>query len=149
MTRSDYVLAVLLGSAYVVLIGFCVSMTMTWGDPLSSNEFWGQSNVTAIAYMQIYHSIGVGLAALPIALTIVWRYKANWLYPATVAAVVGSLYMLFDQLRGAWFVSQNGLTPETYHMVSGAIDVVKTGLILFVLTAILRLVFVPKKRTAA
>ena len=149
MARSDYIVAVLLGFAYVVLIGFLISLTMTWGDPLSSDEFWGQSNATAIAYMQIYHSIGVGLAALPIAVAIVWRYKTNCLYPAAVAAIVGSLYMLFDQLRGAWLVSQEGLTPNPYHMMSGAIDVVKTGLILFFLTAFIRVVFVPKKRTAA
>lgn len=149
MARYDYILAVLLGSAYVVLIGFLISLTIPWGDPLSSDDFWGQSNATAIAYMQIYDSIRVGLAALPIAVAIVWRYKSKWLYPAAVAAIVGSLYMLFDQLRGVWLVSQEELTLNPYNMMSGAIDVMKTGLILFFLTAIIRVVFVPKKRTAA
>lgn len=142
MTRIDYIFAVLLGSAYVVLIGFMVGMSATWGDFITSDDFWGQSNATAIAYMQIYHSIGVGLAALPIGLAIAWRHKVDWIRPATIVAVIGSSYMLFDQVRGAWFLSQHDLAPETYHMVSGAIDIVKVGLILFVVTAVLTRIFV-------
>lgn len=144
MARSEDIVAVFLGSAYVVLIGFLSNVTMTWGDSISSDDFWGQSNATAIACMQIYHSIGVGLSALPIALAIAWRYKVNWLRPTAIAATIGSLYMLFDQLRGAWLLSQHGIAHETYQTVSGAIDVVKGGLILLLLAAMLRRIFAPK-----
>lgn len=148
MARRDYIFTVLLGAVYVVLIGPFASLAVTWVDPLSSDNSWGQSSVTAIAYMQIYHSIGVALAALPIALAIVWRYKANWVYSAAVTAIVGSLYMLFDHVRGARLASQAGLSQNPYYIVSGLIDVLKTGLILIFLAAVVRMVLVPTKRTA-
>ena len=146
MARADYILPVLLGAAYVVAVRILVSVTLTWGDPVSSDDFWGQSNATAVAYMQIYHSIGVVLAALPISLAIVWRYKVDWLRPAGIAAVVATLYMLFDQIRGAWLISQHGVAPATYQVVSGAIDVVKVGLILLLLTALLRCIVLLRRK---
>ena len=142
MTRNDYVFAGLLGIAYVVLISVLGGVSATWGDFISSDDFWRQSNAAAITYVQIYHSIGVVLAAVPISLAIAWRHKADWVRPATVIAVVGSFYMLFDQARAAWYLSQHDLAIETYFMVSGAIDIVKVGLILFVVTAILKRIFV-------
>lgn len=141
MARFDYILAVLLGSAYIVLLSFLVGITMTWGGPISGDDFWGQSSAAAIAYLQIYHSIGVGLAAIPIGLVIAWRYKMKWLRPAAIVAIIGSLYMLFDQVRGVWMLSEQQLSPVTSHIVSGSIDVVKVSLILFIVTAILRHVF--------
>ena len=135
MTQVDYILAALLGSAYVALIGFLTGMSVTWGDFISSDDFWGQSNATAIAYMQIYHSIGVALAALPVSVVIAWRYAARWFRPTLFVAIIGGFYMLFDQLRGVWTMSQHDISPETYHVVSGAIDVTKTPLILLIITA--------------
>lgn len=70
MARSDCIFSALLGFAYVLLIVLLVSETMTWGDSISSDDFWGQSRATAIAYMQMHHSVGVGLAAIPIGLVI-------------------------------------------------------------------------------
>jgi hypothetical protein len=148
MARSDYILAVLLSVAYVVLISFATGISATWGDFISSGDFWGQSNATAIAYTQIYHAMGVGLAALPIGLSIAWRYRMNWRRPAVIIAIIGSSGMLFDQLRGMWLLSQNGLPLEIPYMVSGAIDVLKVGLILLLVTAILRRVFVPERAPA-
>lgn len=142
MARSDYILPMVLGCIYVVLVGFLSNITVTWGEFVSSNDFWGRSNARTIAYMQIYHSIGVGLAALPVALAIAWRYKVDWFRPAGIAAIIGSSYMLFDQIRGGWLLSQHELAPETYHIVSGAIDVLKTGLILLLLTAVLARLYV-------
>ena len=93
--------------------------------------------------MQIYHSIGVALAAFPIGLLVAWRYKADWIRPATIIAIIAGSYMLFDQLRGMWLLSQHGHAPDTSHLVSGAIDVVKAGLMPFVVTAISRRVISP------
>jgi hypothetical protein len=95
--------------------------------------------------MQIYHSIGVVLAALAIGLAISLRYRYQWFWPAVIASVIGSSYMLFDQLRGAWYLSQHDIAPNAHHIVSGAIDVVKVAAILFVITAVLARVFVPKR----
>jgi hypothetical protein len=148
MNRFDYVFAALLGGAYIVLVGFLVNITVTWGDFISSDGFWGQSTATAVAYMQLYHSIGVGLAAIPVGLAIAWRYAANWRKPAVIVAIIGSSYMLFDQVRGVWALSQNQLSLETSHIVSGSIDVVKVGLILFIATAILKFFLVPWRARA-
>jgi len=148
MTRNDYFFAVLLGSAYVALFGFLAGITATWGDFISGDDFWGQSNAHAIAYMQLYHSIGVVLAALPIGLTIAWRFKKGWGRPAMIAAIIGSSYMLFDQLRGVWYLSQHDIVPKLYDVVSGAIDVVKVALILFFVTAVLMRAFVPNRTPA-
>jgi hypothetical protein len=145
MTRNDYLLAVLLGFAYVWLIGFLSGISATWGDFISSDGFWGQSNAHAIAQMQIYHSIGVVLAALPIGLTISWRYRNQWLRPAMVASLIGSSYMLFEQLRGVWYLSQHDVTAEVYHVTSGLIDVVKVAVILLIVAAVLGRVFVDKQ----
>ena len=120
-------------------------MSVTWGDFISSDDFWGQSNATAIAYMQIYHSIGVVLAALPISLAIAWRHTVNWFRPTTIAAIIGGSYMLFDQLRGVWILSQYEITTQTYYIVSGVIDVVKTPVILLVVTAGATRVFAASK----
>ncbi len=148
MTGKDYVLAALLGGTYVLLFSYLAGYTMTWGDLASWYDFWGQSSASAIIWMQLVHSIGVVLAALPIAAFLAWRYKVDWIRPATIVAIIGSSYMLFDQFRGVWLLSQHDIVPESYHVVSGAIDVVKVGLILFVLTAVLRRVFVPKREPA-
>jgi len=143
MTRNDYLFATLLGFVYVALIGLLASVTATWGGLISGDDFWGQSNAHAITYMQLYHSIGVVLAAFPIGLAMAWRFKKGWSRPVTIAAIIGSSYMLFDQLRGAWYLSQHDIVPTLYHLVSGAIDVVKVALILFVVTAVLVRGFVP------
>ena len=148
MTRNDYLLAALLGFAYVALIGFLTGMTVTWGDFISEDDFWGQSNAHAVAYMQIYHSIGVVLAALPISLVIVWRFSSAWFRTAMIAAIIGSSYMLFDQLRGVWYLSQHDILPTVHHMVSGTIDVVKVALILVVITAVKIRAFVPNRAPA-
>lgn len=145
MTRNDYIFAGLLGFAYVLLIGLLSGITATWGDFISSDDFWGQSNAHAVAYMQIYHSIGVVLAALAIGLAISWRYRNQWLRPAMIASLIGSSYMLFDQLRGAWYLSQHDVAPEVYHVASGVIDVVKVAVILLIVAAVLGQVFVGKQ----
>ena len=148
MTRNDYLLAVLFGIAYVALIGFLTGMTVTWGDFISEDDFWGQSNAHAVAYMQIYHSIGVVLAALPISLAIVWRFSLAWFRPAMIAAIIGSSYMLFDQLRGVWYLSQHDIASTVHQVVSGTIDVVKVALILVVITAVIVRAFVPNRAPA-
>ena len=148
MTRLDYLLAAFLGFAYVTLIGFLAGITVRWADFISSDDFWGQSNAHAIAYMQLYHSIGVVLSALPISLVIVWRFKKAWFHPAIITAAVGSSYMLFDQLRGVWYMSQHDIAPKVYHLASDAIDVVKVALIVFVMTAVLVRVCVSNRSPA-
>ena len=135
MRRFDYIYAALIGFAYVILIGFMTGMSMTWGDFISRDDFWGQSNVAAIAYMQIYHSIGVALAALPVGIVTACRYADRWFRPTLIGAIIGGSYMLLDQLRGVWILSQHGVDPEVRHIVSGVIDTIKTPLILLVITA--------------
>lgn len=141
MTRNDYFLAAALGAIYVVLIGLLSSITSTWGDFISSDDFWGRSNAHAVAYMQIFHSIGVVLAALLIGSAISWRYGNQWLRPTIVASLIASSFMLFDQLRGAWYLSQHNVPPEPFRFASGAVDVVKVAVILLILAAVLGRVF--------
>ncbi|MDJ0919021.1 MAG: hypothetical protein QNJ05_14775 [Woeseiaceae bacterium] len=145
MTRNDYFLAVLLGFAYVFLIGLLSGVTATWGDFIASDDFWGQSNAHAIAYMQTYHSMGVVLAALPIGLAISWHFRNQWLRPAMIASFIGSSYMLFDQLRGVWYLSQHDIAPEISHIASGVIDVVKITVIFMLVAAVLSRGFVDKQ----
>jgi hypothetical protein len=123
-------------------------ISVTWGDLISGDDFWGKSNAHAIAYMQVYHSIGVGLAALPIGLAIALRFKKSWIRPATIASIIGSSYMLFDQLRGVWYLYQHGIVPGVYQVVSGTVDVVKVGLILFVVATVMTRLFVPTREPA-
>jgi len=146
MKQIDYVFAVLLGIAYIVLIGFITPMSATWGGSIPSDDFWGQSNATSVAYMQIYHSIGIVLAALPVSAAIAWRHTVNWFHPTTIAAIIGGLYMLFNQLRGVWILAQNEISPQTFYIVSGVIDVVKIPLILLIVTAGLTRIFAEKRR---
>ena len=148
MTRNDYFLAALLGLAYIVLIGLLAGITVTWGDFIPGNDFWGQSNARAIAYMQIYHSIGVALAALPIGLAIAWRFKKDWVRPALIAAIIGSSFMLIDQIRGIWYLSQHDIVPEVNDVVSGIIDVLKTPVILFIVTVVLTRTFIANRASA-
>jgi hypothetical protein len=145
MNRNDYLITLLLGAVYILLAGFLTGMTVTWGDFVSSDDFWSQSNATAIAYMQIYHSIGVGIAALFAGLVIAWRFGRNWVRPTTIVAVIGGSYVLFDQIRGVWFLSQHDLTPKVFHVVSGGIDVLKVTVILFVVTAVLTRLVAPRR----
>lgn len=141
MARNDFISAVLLGIAYVLLIRVLVGITATWGA-IAESDLWQQSVAHAIAYGQFYHSIGVLLAALPVGLAIALRFRNGWFHPAILASIIGSLYMLFDQLRGIWYMSQLGVAPGLDHLVSGAIDVAKVGLILLVVGAILKRVLV-------
>ena len=145
MTGKDYVLAALLGGAYVLLFSYLIGYTVTWGDPASWYDFWGRSNASAVSWMQIFHSIGVVLAALPIAVLLAWRYQSNWLRPSLIVAIIGSSFMLFDQIRGAWLLSDLDIQPETYLLVSGVIDIVKVGAILVIVTACVRWVTAFKK----
>ena len=145
MTRNDYLFVVSLGFAYVFLIGLLSGITATWGDSIASDDFWGQSNVHAIAYLQIYHSIGVVLAALPIGLAISWHFKNQWLRPSMIASLIGSSYMLFDQLRGVLYLSQHDIAPEMYHIASAVIDVLKVTVILLLVAAVLSRGFVDKQ----
>jgi len=88
--------------------------------------------------MQVFHSVGVVLAALPIAAFIVLRYRSGWLRPTLIVAIVASSYMLFDQLRGVWLLADFDVQPRTYSLISGAIDIVKVGLIFLLVAALLR-----------
>jgi hypothetical protein len=81
-------------------------------------------------------------------LVIVWRFSSAWFHTAVIAAIIGSSYMLFDQLRGVWYLSQHDIVPTVHHMVSGTIDVVKVALILIVITAVVIRVFVPNRASA-
>ena len=148
MTRNDYLLAVLLGFAYVFLTGLLSGITATWGDSISNDDFWGQSNAHAFAYMFIYHSIGVVLAALPIGLAISWHFRNQWLRPAMIASLIGSSYMLFEHLRGIWYLSQHDIWPEVSHITSAVIDVVKVTVILLLVVAVLSRGFVDKQAQA-
>lgn len=138
MTSKDYFIALLLGAIYLFLLGYLTGHTMTWGDPSSWYEFWGRSNASAVSRMQIFHSIGVVLAVLPVAILISWRYQTDWLRPILIVAAVASTYMLIQGLRGAWLLAQMDIEPSGYGLVSGAIDVVKVGLIPLLVTALFR-----------
>jgi len=146
LTGKDYLLAVLLGGAYVLLFGYLIGHTLTWGDPTSWYEFWGRSNASAVSWMHIFHSIGVVMAAAPIAAFIAWRYQSDWLRPTLIVAIVASSYMVFDQLRGAWLLADVDVQPRAYYLVTGAIDIVKVGLIFLLVATLLRWVM-PLRKT--
>lgn len=78
------------------------------------------------------------LAAVPVAIVVVWRFPTRWLYPALLIGVLASLWVLLGQLRGAWIIHEMGLPHQMAHYVSGAIDVLKTGLIFLAVTALVR-----------
>ena len=138
MTGKDYLLAALMGGVYILLFGYLVGRTLTWGDPTAWYEFWGQGNVSAVSWMQILHSIGVVLAALPIAVFIALRYRSDWFRPALVVAIVASSYVLFEQLRGAWLLAEDQVQRSVWSLASGAIDIVKVGLIFVLVVALMR-----------
>lgn len=145
MKRNDYVLSVVFGAVYVALIPFITGLTITWGDPEPWYNAWGRSNFVAVSWLQTYHSIGLILAAIPVSLLILIRFRSAWLRPSLIAALVGCAYMLFDQIRGAWIIWQHDLEMETIHLGSGVIDVVKVGPTLLIVVALLQLVFRSRK----
>jgi hypothetical protein len=87
--------------------------------------------------MQIVHSVGVVLAALPISSVLVWRYKSAWFPPTSIAAILASFFDMIDQILGVWQLIDLDVRPSIYQLLSGGIDVVKAGLILLLATALL------------
>lgn len=138
MTAKDYLLAAIMGGIYILFFVYFVGRTLTWGDPTAWYEFWGRSNASAVSWLQIFHSIGVILAALPIAAFIAWRYQSDWFRPTLIVAIVASSYTLFDQLRAAWLLADVNAQLRAWHLVSGVIDVVKVGLIFILVVALMR-----------
>jgi hypothetical protein len=88
--------------------------------------------------MQIFHTIGVFLAVLPISIFISWRYQTVWFRPTLIVAAVASSYFLIQGVHGLCLLAKMGIEPKFYGQVSGAIDVVKVGLIPVLVTALLR-----------
>lgn len=118
-------------------MGVSVSYTATWGDPTWWYDAWGRDKAAAVSWMQIVHSVGVVLAALPISSVLVWRYKSAWFPPTSIAAILASFFVMIDQILGVWRLIDLDVRPSIYQLLSGGIDVVKAGLILLLATALL------------
>jgi len=134
---KDYLLSAVASGLYVLLIGVLVSYTATWGDPAWWYDVWGKGKVSAVSWMQFVHSVGVVLAALPIASILVWRYRSAWFRPTSIAATLAGFFVLINQIRGIRLLIEQDVRPSTYHLLSGGIDIVKVGLILLLAAALL------------
>ena len=138
MSTKDYLLSVVLSGVYILLTGFLAGYTATWGDPTWWYQFWESSASSAVSWMQIVHSLGVVLAALPIAGLLAWKYRTAWIPPTSIAAILASFLFMLDQILGTWLLIDMDIQPTTCHLLSGGIDTVKVGLILIFITALLQ-----------
>lgn len=137
MNPTDYLVSIVLSAIYVLLIGIFAGHAATWGDPTWWNQLWGKGNASALAWLQIVHSVAVAVAAFPIAGFFAWWYRRAWFPPTSIAAILASLFILLDWIRGTRLLIDMDVQPTSYHIVSGGIDTVKVGLILLLVTALI------------
>lgn len=135
---GDYLLAIVLGVAYVFLSSYLGSYTLTWGDSSAWYEVWGRSAASAVAWMQLLHSVGVVMAATPVGLVIARRYRSNWFAPASIAGIVACYCVFLDQLTGIWLLADLDIRPGLPRVLSMGIDTTKVGFIVVLVTALLR-----------
>ena len=137
MNPTDYFVSIVLSTVYVLLLGVFASYAAMWGDPTWWYQLWGKGNASALVWLQIVHSAAVAVAALPIAGFLAWWYRRAWFPPTSIAAILASLLILLDGIRGTWLLVDTDVQPAAYHLVSGGIDTVKVGLILLLVTALI------------
>ena len=132
MNRKQWTVSLVLASVYFILFAYLSSLTMTVDIP----EWWyptfGRNNVSAVAWMQIVHSLGVILGAIPIAGLLVLSFKPNWNRMALTIALLASLVMLLDVSLGFWRMRQFEVELfAPWKVASALLDVIKLGGIFF------------------
>jgi hypothetical protein len=131
MRLREPALALLFAAAYTLLFSKLVGYTATLDIPSWWYPTFGRTGASAIAWMQVAHSVGVLAAALPVAMAIAYFFPQKWLRMTLPAAILAMAVMLYDAIRGYYLTSQiDGIVLQPRHVVSSIIDVAKVGLLL-------------------
>ena len=136
MSPKSLVLAVLLACAYYALIPFGLAVT-NW---IHKPDWWypalGNNNITALVWLQLEHTVGVAVAALPVAALVNFTAKSDWWRITLLSAFIAAAIFVFDvNMIRLWEVSQR--TSTTF--VSGLIDVAKIFIVFVCFAYLIRL----------
>lgn len=122
MSRKSLIIAVVLACAYIALIPFGLAVTNWMHMPDWWYPTFGRNNISALVWLQLEHSVGIAVAALPVAVLASFTAKSDWWRITLIAAFIATAIFAFDvNLIRLWETSQRTST----YFVSGLIDVAK------------------------
>ena len=123
--------ALLFAVVYMLLLWTFVGYAASIDIPAWWYPTFGRTGPSAIAWMQVVHSVGVLAAAVPVAAAIAYFFPQQWLRITLIAAGFAMAAILYDAIRGYYLVAQlDAFEMQPRRVVSPAIDVVKVGLLL-------------------
>jgi len=134
MSLKELAIAVCLGAVYTFLFLTSLQYTIRIDIPNWWLPMFGENSYAAIAWMQTSHSTGVLVAAFPVAFIIAYFYNQNWFRVAVIAALIPTGVVVFDVISGYYIIAlREEMELRLLHILSSIIDVIKIGLILFLL----------------
>jgi hypothetical protein len=133
LRAKRYAIGLVFGTAYLLLIWILIGYTAAIDIP----EWWyptfGRTGPSAIAWMQVAHTLGVVVAAIPVAGGIAFLARQQAMRIAYIAAGSAMAFIIYDVISGYYLVVQfPAAVIEVREVVSSVIDVIKVGLILLV-----------------
>jgi len=131
MRLRELTTALLFAAVYMLLLWLFVGYAAAIEIPAWWYPTFGRTGPSAIAWMQVVHSVGVVAAAVPVAAAIAYFLPQQWLRITLIAAGFAMAAMLYDALRGYYLMAQlDAFVVPPRRIVSSAIDVAKVGLLL-------------------
>ena len=138
MNRQQFGISVLLGVVYFLLSSYLAAWTVTLGSADWWYESFGQSNISALARLQLLHSLGLVVAALPFAVLVTLRFRTSWLSISLTIGAVASLLMLVEAIRVYFRLSSANLDIAPWQYANITIDILKVGLLFLAVVALIR-----------
>lgn len=133
VSRLEISVSALLGGAYALLAAVLGVYTSGWGFPAWWTKAFGGSHQSALAFLQLAHSVAFVAAALPVAAAICHWFRAKRYRVALVAAAIPTAAMLFFVLRGLGQLARAGIASSSWDVISPALDVIKISAVLLLL----------------
>ena len=138
-SRKEIFMALLLGVAYALLMVLFVPITAWASEPNWWFTAFGKSLGSMYVWLQLCHTAGVLMAAVPIAVIISRRHQRRQFRFTLLAALVptGAMFLLVVRAFTAFTFAGQTFEPEisVFGTASLWIDVIKIPLILMLLVA--------------
>lgn len=130
MGAKQTAIGLLAATGYILLIWVLGGYTATFGIPDWWYPTFGRTGASAIAWLQIVHTLGVVTAAIPVAFGVVLFSRSHASYVACVAAGLAMAVMIYDVVGGYLLLADYpAANVEFRRVLSSIIDVVKVGLL--------------------
>jgi hypothetical protein len=134
MSLRGILVALLLGLVYTGLWLLLLGSRGSFDIPTWWYHALGESNASALAWIQLDHSFNLLLAALPISGAIVYLFRSRWRLATLITAVIPTLLITFDSVQGYFLVGRiEGVERTAIDVLSSGLDIFKVGAILYLL----------------